>query len=375
LPAILYRAAHGIPPATPLDQWVEGTYAELGVTPVKQSNLIEASIENRDPKWAARLTNELLAKYIERRSRLSQQSEAQRFYETQRHVLSDKTRTAEAALQDFYTRNGMDFMSPEQRTALRARLAELQLALSNSDTELQEGNARVQFLTNDIKNHPRSIPAGPQGAPNQQLVKPRILELELERSSLLSRYAPTSVKIHDIDRQIAEAKRLMNQEKELMAETGAANPTFQALDVELAQTRAQMAAVQGRAEALRNQIADYRTRVAHLDEIGTEQERLEQDVANAKEAFATYSKKEEEARFASALDNSSIVNITVVEPAEVPTSPEKSKKMMVIALGAVMSLMAGLALAFTRDRMDPAVKSAAEAQGVTGLPILAEVRS
>jgi capsular polysaccharide biosynthesis protein len=31
-------------------------------------------------------------------------------------------------------------------------------------------------------------------------------------------------------------------------------------------------------------------------------------------------------------------------------------------------------LAFLRDRLDPAVKSAAEAKNVTGLPILAEVR-
>jgi capsular polysaccharide biosynthesis protein len=40
-----------------------------------------------------------------------------------------------------------------------------------------------------------------------------------------------------------------------------------------------------------------------------------------------------------------------------------------------MSLLAGVGLAFLRDRLDPAVKSAAEAHGVTGLPILAEVSS
>jgi len=375
LPAILYRAVHGIAPSSPLDRWVENTSTELGVSPVSKSNLIEVSYESNDPKWAAQFVNELVAHHMERRSRMSQQSEAQRFYESQRQVLTEKARAAETALQEFYTREGMDFMSPVQRTALRARLAELQLTLSNSETELQEGNARIQFLTGDIKNHPRSLPAGPQGAPNQQLVKPRILELELERSALLSRYAPKSVKIQDIDRQIAEAKRLMAQEKEILTDSGAANPTYQALDVDLAQTKAQMAAVQARVEAVRNQIADFRKRVTHLDEIASEQERLEQEVANAKEAFSTYSKKEEEARFASALDKSSIVNIAVAEAAEVPTSPEKSRKMMMIALGVMISLMAGVGLAFLRDRMDPAVKSAADAQGVTGLPILAEVRS
>jgi capsular polysaccharide biosynthesis protein len=48
---------------------------------------------------------------------------------------------------------------------------------------------------------------------------------------------------------------------------------------------------------------------------------------------------------------------------------------MIFFSGILMSLLAGIGLAFLRDRLDPAVKSAAEAHGVTGLPILAEVSS
>jgi capsular polysaccharide biosynthesis protein len=42
-------------------------------------------------------------------------------------------------------------------------------------------------------------------------------------------------------------------------------------------------------------------------------------------------------------------------------------------LGAVVSLAAGLGLAFVRDRFDPSVKSAAEAQRLAGLPVLSEI--
>jgi capsular polysaccharide biosynthesis protein len=54
--------------------------------------------------------------------------------------------------------------------------------------------------------------------------------------------------------------------------------------------------------------------------------------------------------------------------------PLKSKQALMLGVGTVMSLLAGIALAFLRDRLDPAVKSAAEAKNVTGLPVLAEVR-
>jgi polysaccharide biosynthesis transport protein len=136
-----------------------------------------------------------------------------------------------------------------------------------------------------------------------------------------------------------------------------------------------MAAVKARVDALRSLAADQRAKVDHLDQIATEQEHLEQQLASAKEAYTTYAKKEEEARFSSAMDESSIVNLAIVERAEPPVAPEKTKSMMIFIAGTMMSLLAGVGLAFLRDRLDPAVKSASEAQGVTGLPILAEVSS
>jgi len=375
LPSILYRKIHGIPPVTGLDGWVQGTLANLGINLVGKSNLIEVSFSSSNPKWAAELVNKIVTHHLERRAKLNQQSETRRFYETQRQVLADKSQAAEAALEAFNRREGMDSMSPAERQALRTRLVDLQTTLANSETELSEGTARVKFLENEIKDHPRNIPTEAKVAQNQQYIQPKILELQLQRSELLSRYAPTSVKVRDIDRQIAEAKQLMANTRETLAETtSAVNPAYQNLEVDLAQTKAQMAAVGARVEALRAQIATHKATVAHLDEVSSEQERLEQDVATAKEAFLTYSKKAEEARFSTALDESTFVDIAIAEPAEVPTSPEKSKQAMILMLGAVMSLVSAVGLAFLRDRLDPAVKSAAEAESATGLPILAEVR-
>lgn len=375
IPSILYQRYHNLQPATGLDNWVNAMLINLGVGVIGKSNLIAVDFYAADPKWAAEFVNKLVARHIERRAKLSQQSEARRFYESQYDVLAAKSRDAEGALEEFNHRQGIESLSPEQRTSVRIRLTDLQSLLSTSERELAEGTARVAFLTSEIKNYPKNIATESRVAQNQQFIKPKILELELQRSELLSKYAPTSVRVRDIDRQIAEARRLMNSDRETLAETtNAINPAYQNLEVDLAQTKAQMAAVGARVEALRSQVAEHRTMVGHLDEISSEQERLEQAVKSSKEAAATYSKKEEEARFTTALDESNLVDIAIAESAEVPTLPEKSKQSMMLLLGAVMSLAVGVGLAFLRDRLDPAVKSAAEAKSVTGLPILAEVR-
>lgn len=375
IPSLIYQLVHKVPPQTGLDSWAQNTLDKVGVGIVGRSNLIEVSYTASNPEWAAEFVNKLVQKHIERRGKLSQQSEARRFFESQREVLANKSREAEVALVDFNHRQGIDSLTPEQRQGVRVRLTELQTMLGDSERELAEGTARIEFLTQEIKNYPKNIATESKIAQNQQFIRPKILELELQRSELLSKYAPTSVKVRDIDRQIAEAKRLMNANSETLAETtNAINPAYQNLEVDLAQTKAQMAAVAARVEALRAQVAEHRTRVAHLDEISSEQERLEQAVASAKEAATTYAKKEEEARFTTALDESNLVSIAIAQSADVPTTPEKSKQTTMLALGAIVSLVAALGLAFLRDRLDPSVKSASEAKTVTGLPILAEIR-
>lgn len=374
IPSLLYSTTHGVQPASGLESWVRGTSYNLGVGLVGKSNLIEVAYYSSNPKWAAEFVNKLVVRHLERRAKLSSQSEARQFFESQRDVLAQKSRDAEAALEEFNRRQGVG-LSPGQRTATRSRLDELQALLGTAERELTEGTARIEFLTKEIQNYPKNIATESKIAQNQQYIQPKILELELQRSELLAKYAPTSVKVRDLDRQIAEAKRLMTTNRETLAETTSAiNPAYQSLEVDLAQTKAQMAAVAARVDALRTQVAEHRSTVAHLDEISSEQERLEQTVASAKEAFLTYSKKEEEARFTTALDESTFLDLAIAETAEVPTVPEKTKQATMLFIGSFMSLVAGVGLAFLRDRLDPAVKSAAEAKDVTGLPVLAEVR-
>jgi uncharacterized protein involved in exopolysaccharide biosynthesis len=367
LPARFYRSLHGVPPLNPFEKLVLDIAPYVVVAPVSKSDLIEISYAGADPKWTADFVNRLAERHVERRAEMNQQAEALGFLENQRQLLNDKLRAAEGALENFYVREAID-ATPEQRTTLRAQLATLESTLANSTTELAEGAARAAFLSQEIRSG-RAVwtSTSPQADP-LLLLKTRLVDLELQRSELLTKFAPGNAKVQDLDSQIEEARRLLAVEEKTRALTGGGP-----LQLDLTQTQAQLAAVRARVDGLHSRIAGARAALAHLDQIASEQERLEQDVAAAKDAFLTYSKKAEEARFSDALDTSQIVNVTIAERAEVPVGPEPSKSVRILVLAAVMSLMAGIALAFGRDRLDPAVKSSSEAQRVTGLPILADI--
>jgi uncharacterized protein involved in exopolysaccharide biosynthesis len=372
---MLYRGLHDVPASSPFDRWLRKTARYVTVDPIRRSNLIEVSYEAREPEWAAELVNRLVALHVEHHTRLSQQSNARRFFDEQRRLLSERSREAEAALEAFYRREGWDSI-PERRALLRTQLAELETALTRAESEQAAETSRVAFLTGEIHNHPRMIQTESRLAQNQaiQFMKPHVLELEMKRNDLASRYAPAGITMRDIEKQLTAAKRILEHEKDSVAETRTTvNPAFQTLEIDLAQARTELSAVRARVEALRAQATEARARIEHLDEVASEQARLEQEVVTAKDAFVVYSKKTEEARVSSALDESNFVNIALAEPAAVPSSPAKPRAFLMLMLGALMGLPAAVAVAFIQDRLDPTVKSAAEVADSTGLRLLAEL--
>jgi len=374
LPGQIYRAIHRLPPESGLDLLADETSKRLSVTPVGRSNIIDVAFEDRRPAWAAELVNNLVSHHVERHVRLNQQASAQQFYESQRALLTDKLHDAETALGGFYEREGID-STGTGLPALRDRVLQLETALADAETELAESTAEADYLGRAMTTMPKDAAPGPVAGltSSSSLIKNRIVELELQRSQLLSQFAPTSMKVSDLDRQIAEARRLFEQEKQ--GGSGPSDPARQTLEANLTQTQARAAALQARAASLRAQLDASRTQLAHLDSVASSQERLEQEVKAAKESLATYLKKAEEARFSNALDESRFVNVVVIDRATVPTMPQASKRTMTIALGAVISLVAGIGLAFVRDRLDASVKSGSEARRISGLPLLAEIPS
>jgi polysaccharide biosynthesis transport protein len=375
LPQEIYRAVHGIDAPSELDGRVEDVASRLSIEGLPRSNLIEISFQDADAPRAAAFINALAAEHVARRAELNQRFRTRSFFETQRELLADKQRQAQQELNAFYDREKID-PTPERRAALRERLTKLELALADAQRELAESRARSTFLDSEVKAQPATVPAlsSDSATDPSQIVRARLMELQLQRTALLAQFAPTSGKIADIDRQIEVAKHMLDDAHGGIAGKSA-NHTRQVLQLDLAQSQAKLAGIEARIAELQSQLDESRPLLKHLDEVAPQAQLLIDEARAAEESLATYRKKEEEARFSDALDASRIVNVALVEPAEVPRAPRAETSALIALFGALLSLLAGLAAGLIRDRLDGSVKSEAEAAQVTGLPILASVRS
>lgn len=374
----LYSRLHDVPPMTPLDAKVEAIAAQIEASPIERSNVVEVAYTGSNPEWAARFVNDLITHHVERIAELNEQAGARRFFQQQSDLLAARKSEARAALAAFREEQGASLLAGDDEQ-LKTVLADLDSKRVGAETEVLELSARVDFLSQEIGRYPQTIAAESRVTENEsvKLLEAKILDLEMQRSELISRYTLTSTLVSDLDRQIEEARRLLaTKEANTLSETMTTpNPAHQTLEVELVQARAALIAAQARVGALSSQIAQYRRRMSDLEAIAAELERLETEVANAQEAHQNYVRKAEEARFLGAMDESRIVNVSLLERAEVPLTPEPSEILMRTLLGALLGLAFGVVLAIGRDWLDPAIQSGLQAERMTGLPVIAEIPS
>ncbi|HVS64762.1 MAG TPA: hypothetical protein VMT85_14800 [Thermoanaerobaculia bacterium] len=374
---------HGIarkvfPRSRSLDSRAVSLSRRIIAEPVQGTNLVDVAMVDEDPVWAADFVNDLLQHHVQRIGDMGDQPQAQGFYGEQRDLLAERWRQARANLSAFRARQGDSALSGGSEH-LMGVVTGLENQLVAAQTQALELEARARYLREEIQRHPKLVASESRVTKDDSvgMLQNRLLELEIERSELLSRYTPESTLVRDLDRRIEEARRLL-QSKEgdtLSEELTSINPSFQALEVDIVQTEASLTAARARVEALLSQGGRYRTQLASVEDVSAELERLQAEVTSAQEAYNNYTRQQEAARFNSAISESGIVNVSIVEAAEVPTSSEPSRSRVVLGFWTLVGLVAGTLLAVVRDLLDPTVQSSRRTARVTELPVIAEIPS
>jgi uncharacterized protein involved in exopolysaccharide biosynthesis len=373
----LYRRIRGMPPADPLDAQVQDVAKDIEASRVEESNVIEVAYSGDNPRWAANFVNTLLAKHVERIARLEEQPRTRSFYQGQGDVVFRRLQEARDALTSFRDRHGSD-LAPGDDAELHKALTELDAERASAETQLAEAQARVGYLRGEIGRHPAKIAAESEVRQSEgvKLLEGRLTTLEIQRSEAITKYTPTSTPVRDLDAQIAETRKLMSGqavEQQTAGTKTAVNPTFQAMEIDLVQRQAELAALSARVRALSGEQQRVRSQIAHLAASTPELDRLQNQEKSANDAYLDYMKKGEEARLNGALDRSGLVNISVLEHAEVPNSPEPSKDQYKLLVGIAASFALGVIAALVRERIDPAVNSGTQAERMTGVPVIESI--
>ena len=155
-------------------------------------------------------------------------------------------------------------------------------------------------------------------------LKSSLLDLQLKRTQLLTKFEPSHRLVQEVDQQIAQARGRDRGGECIVRcrdETTDKNAHYEWAKSELQQAQVQLKALQAREAATATQEAAYRAMARQLGDDAITQDDLLSTEKAAQENYLLYVKKQEEARMDDALDERGIVNVAIAEHPVAPALP------------------------------------------------------
>jgi uncharacterized protein involved in exopolysaccharide biosynthesis len=348
----------------------------LSIEPVRKTAVITVSYESSDPARSARVLRCLAAAYLEQHLRLRRPSGELEFFAQQVQESRQALEAAEVHLMDFTREEGVVSAAQERDLALQ-KMGEVEAESRLTQVDIAGTAQRIRTLRLKLPSLPERIATVIRNSDNPQLMekmKSTVLQLELKRTELLTRFQPTYRLVKEVEQQIAEAKEAIAQEElaPLRDQTNDLDPNHAWAKGELVREEVELSGLEARSRAANRVLASYRDQTQKLGERAIRQAELLSDLKMAEDQYLLYVNKREQARIGDALDQNRILNVALAEPPMVPALPARSEASLGL-LGLVLAGTVSTGLAFAADRLDPAFRTPDEVAGYLGVPVLASL--
>ena len=353
-----------------MDQAVAAMGTGLKVDTAPDTAVMRVSYSDTDPDRATLVLSKLLDEYlVYRRTVLLGGDEP--YLDQQLKTFEARLSDADAAYQSFLTEAGVADFDAEKSS------------LNNVDTSLTSDAYLVQARLNELEGRlgelgrqagrisPEiSLYHDANTAPTDKLV-----QLQLERQDLLSRYKPTSQPVRDVDQKIAQLQTMTGQGSGTGAQfPGArrigANPVYQTVQTDQVQLAAEAESMRTRQAALTQELADIAARRQKLNALEPRYLELSRDRDLLQSEIKDLMQKKQEAQAAQSIASKSNDNIRVIER---PTPPAtgKSLKRPIMVLAVLFAAFTAACVGLARLFLRRGFPTAASASRTLDLPVLA----
>jgi uncharacterized protein involved in exopolysaccharide biosynthesis len=362
--------------ATQVERAAKKLAGRLNVEAIKKTHLISVSYDAPDAQLAAHVLQSLAAVYLEKHMDVHRPAGQLRFFDQQTVESRRQLDNAKRKLVAF-TRSRHVVMAAQQRDLLLNRLDNEEAVYRQTQVEASETERRVQQLDAEMKNLPQRTVTLSRAADNPELLrslKASLLDLELKKTQLLTKFEPNHRLVQEIELQIQQAKTAIAAEllTPLRDETTDRDTNYEWAKAERQKAQVQREALDARRSMLNAQLAQCRNLARQLGEDAILQDDLVSSEKAAQENYLLYVKKREEARMGDALDEGGIVNVAIAEQPTAPALPVWPAG-VVLLVGFAAALTAGAGGAFAADYMDPALRTPEEALSCLEIPVLASI--
>jgi len=362
---------------TRIFQAVLGLEKSLHVIPVNGSNLIKITYESHSPQTAEQVLRELGDLYLSKHSSVHRQRGTSEFFQRQAEEYRKQLMDAQTRLVSFNHETGVVSADFEKQVSLQ-RVSEFDISLQQTRAAIAETKERLQALQGQETSVPSRVTTQVRNSGNPQLIanlKPVLLNLELRRTELLTKYDPTYPLVKEVETQIAQTVAAISAADKVgvREETTDQDPTHAWVRTEMAKAKADLVGLEARASVMSGALRRMQNRLLNLDQNSMVQQDLLRAAKANEESYLLYHRKREEARIADALDRSKIVNAAIAEAAKVPLVPSGLPTRFKLVLSLLIASLVSLGAAFLSEHLDPSFRTPSEIKEFLDMPLLAAI--
>ncbi len=360
-----------VPTPGAVEQAAEQLGRDLAVTAVPQSNVVEVSLRNRDPRVAAEVLAKLLDLYRERRLEVFSQSDIRSVVE-QRDNLRRRLDEIEGRITQFSDQHNLSDYAQDLIDA-QAQKTNLTAQIQQFDQQIASAQARTRQYRNKSGAAPQDIElqsdVGPSLA-NQDL-NLTLLRLQEQRRQAAAKFKEGYPLIKELDAQIAiiQAAIAAAPKQQVEVIRRGVNPLRQQFDAALATNESEVAGLSVGRQRLEQSLRAAQARVDELVGIGPTWRELLRNRGVVEAAYQDVSKRAEDARLESVFSRSR-ANVRLIQAPEALPGGH-SGRLTILAIGVllgVVSAAAGIVVAATFSQV---MISPADVEAKLELPTLA----
>jgi uncharacterized protein involved in exopolysaccharide biosynthesis len=364
-------------PLTPAERRAtaaEKLATDLRIEPEKKSYLIDVSYASPDAQLSAQVLNTLGNYLLDKHAEVRRTPGTAQFFDDETQQYKQKLDQAQQRLAAFNQKEGLVTEQTEKDASV-PRMAEFEFNSRQTQAAIPRAEENVRNLEAQLRTTQPRITTELRNSDNavlMQQLKSSLVNLELQHTDLLQKYAPDDRQVKEVEEQIGQVKTAIetHQKAPLKEEVTNENPTYELLHQELVRARAELASLKALATSYSKVDTSYRGEAVERDQKQLEQQSLLRDLKTAEQSYLLYLNKREEARISDAFDRMRIVNVSIAEAATAPVFPNNPASLTLV-LAAILGCLLSAGLVFVQEQIDGSLRSPEQVEAYLGVPVLA----
>ncbi|HXK12489.1 MAG TPA: polysaccharide biosynthesis tyrosine autokinase [Vicinamibacteria bacterium] len=330
--------------------------SHVGVEPVPESRLVLVTVTHRDPREAALWANSLGDVYIEQ-SLATRVDSARKAYEwLQERLTATQQGMKDAQDRLFQSARDQDLFVPEGSvSAVSTSIAKLNDDFVQAQARRIAIEAAIKQAV-EMKARGEELDSLPQVAADPVVTgfNTQLAALSVELGRLSEKFKESHPEVQKVKAQVEQLKK---------ARKARAAQILDGLDAEYTQLRKRETELRAAMDAQKTQAANQSRKVAEL-------EALRKEANSEKSLYDVLLQKLNETDIAASIRSN---NVSVVDRASAPQSPERPQKRKIALAGFLLGLVAGLGLVLARDYLANTIRDPEEVERYLHLDLLAAV--